>query len=91
MGLVSNSGVTASASSVGVLGGTFDPVHSGHLAIAEAVRNELGLDVVLFVRPRGRDLYRRSRRPVAAARSPGRKRGHTARNGRAGCGGFSRS
>ena len=34
---------------VGVLGGTFDPVHNGHVAIARAVRDELGLDVVLFV------------------------------------------
>ncbi len=34
---------------VGVFGGTFDPVHNGHIAIAEAVRDELDLDVVLFV------------------------------------------
>ena len=34
---------------VGVLGGTFDPVHIGHLIIAEGVREELGLDEVLFV------------------------------------------
>jgi nicotinate-nucleotide adenylyltransferase len=34
---------------VGVLGGTFDPIHYGHLAIAEEVREALGLDRVLFV------------------------------------------
>jgi nicotinate-nucleotide adenylyltransferase len=34
---------------VGILGGTFDPVHLGHLAIARAAREELGLDLVLFV------------------------------------------
>lgn len=34
---------------IGVFGGTFDPVHNGHLAIAGAVRRELDLDVVLFV------------------------------------------
>ncbi len=34
---------------VGVLGGTFDPVHVGHLAMADAARIELGLDAVLFV------------------------------------------
>jgi nicotinate-nucleotide adenylyltransferase len=34
---------------VGVLGGTFDPVHYGHLAIAEQVREALALDRVLFV------------------------------------------
>ena len=32
-----------------MLGGTFDPVHNGHMAVAESVRNELGLDTVLFV------------------------------------------
>ena len=34
---------------VGVLGGTFDPVHIGHLAVASDVRHALGLDVVLLV------------------------------------------
>jgi len=34
---------------VGVLGGTFDPVHRGHLALACAARDELALDEVLFV------------------------------------------
>lgn len=37
------------AGSVGILGGTFDPVHIGHLAIAEEVREALGLERVLFV------------------------------------------
>ncbi|MBI4286125.1 MAG: nicotinate-nucleotide adenylyltransferase [Chloroflexi bacterium] len=34
---------------VGVLGGTFDPIHDGHLAAAEAVIVHLGLAEVLFV------------------------------------------
>jgi nicotinate-nucleotide adenylyltransferase len=34
---------------VGVFGGTFDPVHVGHLAIANAALEELGLDHVYFV------------------------------------------
>ena len=33
----------------GVLGGTFDPVHAGHLAAAEAARTTLALDRVLFI------------------------------------------
>jgi nicotinate-nucleotide adenylyltransferase len=38
---------------VGVLGGTFDPVHNGHLHIANALRRALALDSVLWV-PAGR-------------------------------------
>jgi|TARA_B100000809_G_scaffold243707_1_gene268969 nicotinate-nucleotide adenylyltransferase len=34
---------------LGVLGGTFDPIHSGHVLLAQAVREQLPLDRVLFV------------------------------------------
>jgi nicotinate-nucleotide adenylyltransferase len=34
---------------LGVFGGTFDPVHNGHLFVAEAVRDACGLARVLFV------------------------------------------
>jgi len=33
----------------GVFGGTFDPVHIGHLVVADRVRQEWALDRVLFV------------------------------------------
>jgi nicotinate-nucleotide adenylyltransferase len=41
--------VTEPAARIGVLGGTFDPVHIGHLASASEVRAALGLDLVLLV------------------------------------------
>lgn len=34
---------------IGVLGGTFDPVHHGHLMLAEIARDQLGLGQVLWV------------------------------------------
>ncbi len=34
---------------VGVFGGTFDPIHSGHLLLAEFCREQADLDQILFV------------------------------------------
>lgn len=42
-------GPAGRAPRLGVFGGTFDPPHHGHLALAEWARAELGLDRVLFV------------------------------------------
>ncbi len=48
---------------IGILGGTFDPVHNAHLAIAAAALRELGLRQVLWL-PTGAPPYRPA--PVAA-------------------------
>jgi nicotinate-nucleotide adenylyltransferase len=37
------------AARIGILGGTFNPVHLGHLVLAESFRERLALDRVLFV------------------------------------------
>ncbi len=34
---------------LGFLGGSFDPIHSGHLALARAAKEQLGLDCVYFI------------------------------------------
>lgn len=40
---------TASRPRVGMMGGTFDPIHVGHLAIADEVRDALDLERILFI------------------------------------------
>lgn len=48
------------AVNVGVLGGTFDPIHVGHLVVAEEARAQLGLSQVLFV-PAGQPWLKQDR------------------------------
>ncbi len=48
---------------IGVLGGTFDPVHLAHLVLGEVAREELRLDRVIFV-PAGQP-WRKTGREIA--------------------------
>jgi nicotinate-nucleotide adenylyltransferase len=50
---------------IGVCGGTFDPIHHGHLAMAEECRAALDLDIILFM-PAGQPPHKRGR-PISPA------------------------
>ncbi|MFR1639392.1 MAG: nicotinate-nucleotide adenylyltransferase [Eggerthellaceae bacterium] len=45
---------------LGIMGGTFDPIHTGHLACAEQAREAYRLDAVVFV-PAGNPVFKKDR------------------------------
>lgn len=45
---------------IGIMGGTFDPIHIGHLILGEKAYEQLGLDKVLFM-PAGNPPHKRNR------------------------------
>lgn len=51
---------------VGIFGGTFDPVHHGHLLLAEAALEQLDLDRILFI-PAALSPFKQDRPPGASA------------------------
>ncbi|MDZ7586078.1 MAG: adenylyltransferase/cytidyltransferase family protein, partial [Thiobacillus sp.] len=52
---------------IGVFGGTFDPIHFGHLRLAEEMAEKLGLERVLFI-PAGLPPHRGAPRTAAGHR-----------------------
>jgi len=50
---------------LGIMGGTFDPIHWGHLVTAEAARHQFSLDEVLFV-PSGQPPHKTGRKVSSA-------------------------
>ncbi len=53
----------APAKKVGLLGGTFNPPHVGHLIIAEQVRDQLGLEKILFL-PSAEPPHKREKKTI---------------------------
>lgn len=50
---------------LGLMGGTFDPIHIGHLACAEQARVAFDLDAVVFI-PTGTPVFKRDKKVSAA-------------------------
>ncbi|MEG0619996.1 MAG: nicotinate-nucleotide adenylyltransferase, partial [Raoultibacter sp.] len=51
---------------LGIMGGTFDPIHIGHLACAEQARDTFDLDAVIFV-PAGNPVFKKNQIITPAA------------------------
>lgn len=52
--------------SIGIMGGTFDPIHNGHIAIAQKVKERFSLDEVVFV-PSGNPPHKKERQITDAS------------------------
>lgn len=50
--------------SIALFGGSFDPVHLGHMLVAQAAREELGLTTLFFI-PAAQSPFKPERKPTA--------------------------
>ena len=50
---------------LGLFGGSFDPVHLGHLLVAQAAMEELGLDRLFFI-PAAQSPFKPENQPAPA-------------------------
>lgn len=57
---------TEAIQKIGIMGGTFNPIHNGHLMIAENAREQFGLNKVLFI-PTGHSPLRHKQHVTAAS------------------------
>jgi nicotinate-nucleotide adenylyltransferase len=51
---------------IGLFGGSFDPVHLGHLLVAQAAREEIGLERIYFI-PAAQSPFKPERKPIASS------------------------
>jgi nicotinate-nucleotide adenylyltransferase len=51
---------------IGLFGGSFDPVHLGHLLMAQAAREELGLERLFFI-PAAQSPFKPENKPISGA------------------------
>lgn len=61
----SDLGADGASVKLGIMGGTFDPIHIGHLTIAEEMRQALGLDAVVFM-PTGNPVFKKDQQVTDA-------------------------
>src|SRR5512147_2549728 len=52
---------------IGLFGGSFDPVHLGHLLVAQAAREEVQLEMLYFI-PAAQSPFKPERQPIAPER-----------------------
>ena len=64
--MISSKRIPGHVERVGIFGGTFDPVHHGHLLVAEAALEQLDLDRILFI-PAALSPFKQDRPPGATA------------------------